>query len=115
MKKNDVEYINALTPFDHGVWEGKNVNGETVIVGDKALFRSRSFWLVDKIVTYLKDTFSELQLLNMSVLEIGSYDGWVLTQICNRIKFAEAVGIEPRIKNLLAFQCQLTFYPPDLF
>ena len=42
MNKNDVEYINALTPFDHGLWEGKNVDGETVTVGDEALFRSRS-------------------------------------------------------------------------
>jgi hypothetical protein len=100
VKKNDVEYINALTPFDHGVWEGKNVDGEMVTVGDKALFQSRSLWLVDKIVSYLKDTFSQQDLLNMSVLEIGSYDGWVLTQMCSRIKFAEAVGVEPRIKNI---------------
>ena len=42
MKKNDVEYINAFTPFDHGLWEGKNVDGETVTFGDKALYRSRS-------------------------------------------------------------------------
>lgn len=100
LKKDDVEYINALTPFDHGVWEGTDVDGEMLRVGDKALFRSRSLWLVDKIVSYLTGEFSQQDLLKMSVLEIGSYDGWVLTQVCSRIKFAEAVGVEPRIKNI---------------
>ena len=97
---NDNEYINALAPFDHGVWEGKNSSGEKIRVGDKAIFCSRSEWLVDKIVTYLLDEFSEQDLLSMSLLEVGSYDGWVLTQICKRIKFSEVIGVEPRLKNI---------------
>ena len=84
MNTDDIEYINALTPFDHGVWEGTNVDGDKLRVGENALFQSRSVWLVDKIATYLTSEFSQQELLKMSVLEIGSYDGWVLTQICNR-------------------------------
>ena len=36
----------------------------------------------------------------MNLLEVASYDGWVLTQICQRIKFKEAIGVEPRKKNI---------------
>lgn len=100
MKSNEIEYINALAPFDHGVWEGKSTDGEKITVGDQALFRSRSEWLVDKIITYLTKEFSTKSLSKMSVLEVGSYDGWVLTQICKRIKFLEVTGVEPRLKNI---------------
>ena len=100
MNDNEIEYINALTPFDHGVWEGTISSGKKVSVGDNALFRSRSEWLVDKVASYLIDEFTLKTLENMSVLEVGSYDGWVLTQICNRIKFSDAIGVEPRKKNI---------------
>jgi hypothetical protein len=100
MNEKEVEYINALTPFDHGVWKGTTSTGEKIKVGDKALFRSRSEWLVDKVTSYLMNEFSLSELENMSLLEVGSYDGWVLTQICNRLKFAEATGVEPRKKNI---------------
>jgi hypothetical protein len=100
MNENEIEYINALTPFDHGVWKGTISSGEKITVGDTALFRSRSEWLVDKVASYLIDEFPLSALENMSLLEVGSYDGWVLTQICNRIKFSEAIGVEPRKKNI---------------
>ena len=100
MNENEIEYINALTPFDHGVWKGAISSGEKITVGDTALFRSRSEWLVDKVASYLIDEFPLSALENMSLLEVGSYDGWVLTQICNRIKFSEAIGVEPRKKNI---------------
>ena len=53
MKKNQIEYINALAPFDHGVWQGKSSDGERITVGDRALFCKRSEWLVDRITTNL--------------------------------------------------------------
>ena len=56
MNENEIEYINALAPFDHGVWEGAISTGEKVSVGG-ALFSSRSEWLVDKVVSYLIDEF----------------------------------------------------------
>lgn len=101
MNIDDIEYINALGPFDHGVWEGRNSEGKKIKVGDRALFRNRSEWLVDKITTYLIKEFSLDILRTMTLLEIGSYDGWVLTQICKRIEFLEAIGIEPRKKNIM--------------
>lgn len=100
MEINRIEYINALAPFDHGVWEGKGPDGVKISVGDTALFRTRSLWLVDKITTYLIEEFSLPVLKTMTILEVGSYDGWVLTQICQKIKFLEVIGIEPRRKNI---------------
>ena len=99
MNENEIEYLNALAPFDHGVWEGAISTGEKVSVGG-ALFSNRSEWLVDKVVSYLIDEFTLKTLETMSLLEVGSYDGWVLTQICNRIKFLDAIGVEPRKKNI---------------
>ncbi len=101
MEDSEIERINALAPFDHGVWEGTSSTGEKITVGEQALFRSRSVWLVEKIVNYLLSEFSLETLRTLSLLEIGSYDGWVLTQICKRIEFSEALGIEARKKNII--------------
>lgn len=100
MPNVEIEYINALAPFDHGVWEGTSSTGETIRVGENALFRRRSDWLVDRICSYLTNEFDAETLRTMSILEVASYDGWVLTQICKRIQFAEALGVEPRLKNI---------------
>ena len=100
MNNTEIEYLNALAPFDHGVWEGTNSTGEKIQVGENALFRRRSDWLVDRISAYLIDHFGEKKLKLMTILEVGSYDGWVLTQLCMRFQFAEAIGVEPRLKNI---------------
>jgi hypothetical protein len=100
MNSSDIEYINALAPFDHGVWEGKDSDGDLISVGETALFKDRSEWLVKKIVNYLRENFSDNNLINMKVLEVGSYDGWVITEICKEIDFKEVVGVEPRLKNI---------------
>ena len=101
MNIDDIEYINALGPFDHGMWEGRSSEGKKIKVGDQALFRKRAEWLVDKVATYLIKEFSLDTLRTMTLLEVGSYDGWVLTQICKRVEFLEAIGVEPRKKNIM--------------
>lgn len=100
MNENDIEYLNALAPFDHGMWEGNSLNGSNIKVGADSLFSERSIWLVNKISSYLIENFSLPVLETMSVLEVGSYDGWVLTQICKIIKFKHVIGVEPRKKNI---------------
>lgn len=100
MNENDIEYINALAPFDHGIWQGSSSSGSNISVGVGSLFSERSTWLVDKIISYLTNNFSLPDLEGMSVLEVGSYDGWVLTQICKKIKFSKVLGVEARKKNI---------------
>ena len=47
MDANQIEYINALAPFDHGVWEEK-FRWEKITVGDRALFANvPSGWLIE--------------------------------------------------------------------
>jgi hypothetical protein len=36
----------------------------------------------------------------MTLLEVGSYDGWILTKLCERIEFLEVIGVEARRKNI---------------
>ena len=73
MNEKEIEYLNALAPFDHGVWEGVISTGEKVSFGVGAINESRSEWLVDKIVSYLIDEFTLKTLETMSLLEVGSY------------------------------------------
>jgi hypothetical protein len=100
MNDNEIEFINALAPFDHGEWQGNTSSGTKICLGNKSLFKTRSDWIVNKIVSYLLNQFSKEDLISMSVLEVGSYDGWVLTQICKHIKFFKVIGLEPRLKNI---------------
>ena len=99
MEEITTEYINALSPYDHGLWEGQSSDGGDLKVGDKSLFTNRAFWLVEKISSYLSSHFTEESLSQMSILEVASYDGWILTEICKRFNFKEVIGVEPRSKN----------------
>ena len=101
MEEITTEYINALSPYDHGLWEGQSSDGGDLKVGDKSLFTNRAFWLVEKISSYLSSHFTEESLSQMSILEVASYDGWILTEICKRFNFKEVIGVEPRSKNIL--------------
>ena len=98
---DNIEYLNALTPFDHGPWTGMTNEGKDIIVGEKALFINRSFWLLEKISSYLSDNFTNKELAKLKILEIGSYDGWIITNLCQRFNFQEVVGLEPRKKNIM--------------
>lgn len=100
LNNSEIEYINALAPYDHGVWSGNLSDGNYVEVGKNALFKERSYWLLDNIINLLLKEFTYEDLKNMTILEVGSYDGWILTNLCERIQFKEAIGVEPREKNI---------------
>ena len=100
MKIDLIEQMNAYGPYDHGVWKMQSEEGELINFGTQSLFASRAEKMVETIVHYLTKTFSATELENFSILDVGCYDGWVLTQICKRIKFRKAVGLEPRQKNI---------------
>mgnify|MGYP001399784175 CR=1 FL=1 len=36
----------------------------------------------------------------MTVLDIGCYDGWITNELQRRLGFEEAIGVEPRKKNI---------------
>lgn len=56
--------------------------------------------MVSTIVRHLKGIYTVDQLAEKSILDVGCYDGWVLTQVSAQIKFKRCVGVEPRAKNI---------------
>ena len=92
--------LNALGPYDHGVWRNKEESTASTEYGSKSLFVKRAPWLVNTIATWFKQNFSKSELSQLTVVEFGSYDGWVLTYLSKEIGFKEAVGVEPRTKNI---------------
>ena len=100
MSENLIEMSNALAPFDHGAWEVRDLSGERYELGTNSLFSERAIWLVDKISTWLESNYHRDEINNLSVLEVGSYDGWVLTTLCEKFEFKSCLGIEPKIKNI---------------
>ena len=100
MKPDEVEYMNAYGPYDHGIWDAVGSDGASVTFGNNSLFATRAEVMAEKIIKYLQQKFTSEELQNASIVDIGCYDGWVLSKISKWIKFKRAVGIEPRQKNI---------------
>lgn len=103
MKVDLVEELNAHGPYDHGLWSevksGSTTSEPALIVG-VGLFHERSRHLVDEICRVATAHFSDEELIQMSLLDVGCYDGWVLVQVEARLNLRRMVGIEPRRKNI---------------
>ena len=100
MDKHAIELINAHGPFDHGVWKIANPQSGDLQFGENSLFQSRADRMVSSIVSHLKKAYTADQLAGKSILDVGCYDGWILTQVCAQIRFRKCVGVEPRAKNI---------------
>jgi SAM-dependent methyltransferase len=98
-----VEKLNAHGPYDHGLWN--EVGAKTKSKGDGTdssggLFHERSRHLVDEICRILSERFSTEELSQMTLVDVGCYDGWVIVQIEDRLALKAMVGVEPRRKNI---------------
>jgi 2-polyprenyl-3-methyl-5-hydroxy-6-metoxy-1,4-benzoquinol methylase len=100
MSQDLIEQMNAYGPYDHGVWKIQSEEGSLVEFGTHSLFTSRAETMVNTIVNFLQKTYSAETLKTFSILDVGCYDGWVLTQICKKINFKKMIGVEPRQKNI---------------
>lgn len=101
MNAEEIEYMNAHGPYDHGVWAAAlDTEGTGITFGSSSLFATRAEVMSKKIIEYLRATYSKQELQNLQILDVGCYDGWVLTKISNDIEFAREVGVEPRQKNI---------------
>lgn len=84
--------INSCGPFVHAYYEidGVKFSQEGPLAG-------RAEFLVE----YALRTLQKFKVDSMAeILDIGSYDGWILNQICFRGGFKNLVGIEPRSANI---------------
>ncbi len=98
-----MEKLNAHGPYDHGLWNevsSKSMPEEDAASSGGGLFHERSRHLVDEICRILGGQYSAEELLRMTLVDVGCYDGWVIVQIANRLAFKEVVGVEPRRKNI---------------
>jgi hypothetical protein len=94
--KLSVFELNSHQPFVHGVW------GEDKIpIGDEEALKGRSQLILNNFEKIIKKKFKDKDIENMTLLDIGSYDGYTSVEIEKRFKFKKIVSIEPREKNYL--------------
>ena len=91
----DLEVLNALGPYNHGTWKG---GGRSL--GSEEALEGRAMHIVSTFVECMKKAFSEVQLAEMTMVDIGCYDGFLSVQIEKHIQFKKIVAIEPREKNI---------------
>jgi len=89
-----IETLNANGPYTMAVWESGEVS-----IGNEEGLTGRSEYFVKKIRESILKNFGVEELKDMSILDIGCNDGWVLHQLSD-LPFKKMVGIEPREKNI---------------
>ena len=89
-----IETLNANGPYSMAVWKSGEVS-----VGNEEGFTGRSAYFVKKTRKSILKNFSVEELKEMSILDIGCNDGWVLHQLSD-LPFKKMVGVEPREKNI---------------
>lgn len=96
-----IHLLNAHGPYEHGIWGEEGASHESLkSKAGTLLFFNRSFDLVERISLELLKIFSTEELHQMTILDVGCYDAWILNQLNKKFRFKRAVGIEPREKNI---------------
>ena len=93
--EKQIEELNAHGPYSMAEWK----SGE-VTVGNEEGLAGRSKYFIKLIREAILKYFTKDELKKYSILDIGSFDGWVLHQLSD-LPFAKMVGVEPREKNIL--------------
>lgn len=89
-----VELANAYGPYTHGTWAGREL-----AIGNEEALAGRGEFLAALIRRTILDKFTVDQIRNMTLVDVGCYDGWLICQL-EDLPFARMIGIEPRNKNL---------------
>lgn len=84
--------INSCGPFVHAHYE---VDGVTL--SQEGPLAGRADFLVDSTLRALQALKIDL---HAEILDIGSYDGWILNQIYTRGGYIKLTGVEPRQSNI---------------
>jgi ubiquinone/menaquinone biosynthesis C-methylase UbiE len=94
LSAEQIELINAYGPYNHAVWSAPGLE-----ISNEERLRGRGDFLVKHIRECIMRHFSPDEIKNLSVLDVGCYDGWILHQLSD-LPFARMVGVEPREKNI---------------
>mgnify|MGYP001389800721 CR=1 FL=1 len=90
----NIENLNAYGNFTCSEWTNNNVK-----VGREEGLKGRSDLIFKTIKNYLKNKFSDQEFRNLSILDIGCFDGYYLTNLYD-LNFKRMVGVEPKQKNI---------------
>ena len=88
--------LNAHGPFNHGTWKNPLTG---VKVGKEEFLSGRSEYICEKFQEFMT-RFTPEQISNMSLIDVGSYDGWFAHEIEKKFGFRRIVSSEPRLKNI---------------
>lgn len=113
MKISPLASLNAYGPYEHGIWDFHADKPSVDFKSSQYLFFERSLELFRILERFFADTFTEDELTNLSVLDIGCYDGWIISKLDEKFNFGRAVGIEPRAKNIAKGNYARKFYELD--
>ena len=78
-----------------GVWKK---DGLTPIGNEEAL-TGRSLLMAKNLRKFIVESFSSEEIKNLSVIDVGAHDGWLLNQI-SELGFQKMFALEPRIENI---------------
>jgi len=94
-KLNSFE-LNSFQPFAHGIWS----NGK-IKIGDEETLSGRNKLIVSEFKKIILEKYTIEEIKNLTILDIGGYDGLISTQIEEVLPFKKMVCLEPRKKNFL--------------
>jgi SAM-dependent methyltransferase len=94
LSNQDVEELNANGPYSMAIWKSGDVS-----IGNEEGLAGRSNYFLDLIRKEILKNFSLDNIKDISILDIGCNDGWVLHNLSD-LPFKKMVGIEPRQKNI---------------
>ena len=94
LTEEQIEELNANGPYSMAVW-----NSGDVSVGNEEGLTGRSEYFMKLIRDAILKNFTKEEIRDLSILDIGCNDGWVLHQLTD-LPFKKMVGIEPREKNI---------------
>src|SRR5262245_31809285 len=90
----EIEELNAFGPYNHAVWRGRGVT-----ISHEESLAGRMEFLSGLVRRVLIESFSPAEMAQLTVVDVGCYDGWLLEQLSD-LPFKRMVGIEPRGRNL---------------
>lgn len=94
LRPDEIETLNAHGPYNHAVWRGKSIT-----ISQEDSLAGRSHFLERTVRQFLSETFPPDKLSQLSIVDVGCYDGWLIEQLSS-LPFKCVVGIEPRNRNI---------------
>src|ERR1700728_4291856 len=94
LKPEEIEQLNAYGPYNHAVWQGRGI-----VLSHEESIAGRANFMVGKIRQVLTASFTPTQMAQLTIADVGCYDGWIIDQLRD-LPFKKFVGFEPRNRNI---------------